>query len=274
MITRARACRPATPSSWSRRVRSQEERSAVRTASGQPRCARPSRPARERRSVARTQRSREERSCGWPPATDACWRGPRGPSDNHAMRRVVCGLVVLLWSGVASADSIEGPPACPPGSRGDSSHEGQWCEPWPCANDGECNGGRCVPWRVCTRVANVELGGLRPRPPPTVQRTQVVGTCDPARACTGTEEPPPPTVGSFEGAAPPTCSEGRYCVSVALPPFPARPRSAASPSAPPGGPSAPPSPTTTRNCGCSAVGAPSRGAFALALLLVLAWRRR
>lgn len=182
-------------------------------------------------------------------------------------------MALMLPSSVANADAIEGPPACPPGSRGGSAHEGQWCEPWTCESDAECDGGRCVPWRVCTRVASVVPGGLWPEPPPARPRTLVVGTCDPARACTGTEEPPPPTVGTFEGAAPPACAEARYCVPVALPSFPGRAPPAQAP--PDVAPEAPSPATSARNCGCRATTTSMHGgAIALALLALTLRRRR
>lgn len=195
------------------------------------------------------------------------------------MRRAAWVVLVLGTVGVAHADAIDGPPACPPGARGDSAHEGQWCEPWPCTADAECDGGRCVPWRVCTRVATVVPGGLRPTEPPPEPRTLVVATCAPSAACTGTEEPPPPTVGRFEDGAAPTCTEARFCVPVALPPFPSRPAVVAEPASrpldPPPSDAVPSAPASSRNCGCRAVGTRAGGgSFALLVVALVMWRRR
>jgi MYXO-CTERM domain-containing protein len=53
----------------------------------------------------------------------------------------------------------------------------------------------------------------------TNEQAVVVGTCDPARACTGEEEPPPPLAGAVASGAP-RCSNGNYCVPKPLPPLP------------------------------------------------------
>lgn len=192
------------------------------------------------------------------------------------MTRFAFALVsIVACVGVARADAIAGPPACPPGARGASAHEGEWCEPWPCTSDAECEGGRCVRWRVCTRVASVTPGGLRARPVPPEPRTLVVGTCDPARACDGTEEPPPPVVGTFEGAAPPACDDARYCVPAALPPLPAGPTPPAASESPAPSASAPTPPATApRNCGCRVAGSPARAPWAFLAVALVLWRRR
>lgn len=205
----------------------------------------------------------------------ALWRNAVAAGDNQSMKHAVFALALLLPA-VAHADAIDGPPACPPGSRGDAAHEGQWCEPWPCTSDAECGGGRCVPWRVCTRVASVVPGGRWAEPPPAQPRTLVVGTCDPSRACTGTEEPPPPTVGSFEGAPPPRCDEASYCVPVALPPFPGRASEPAQPSSAraPAEQASPAPATSSRNCGCRVAATSTRGSGLLVGVIALALRRR
>lgn len=47
--------------------------------------------------------------------------------------------VVSLLPSVARADAIDGPPSdCPPGSIGESSHSGSWCEPSVCERDADC----------------------------------------------------------------------------------------------------------------------------------------
>lgn len=196
------------------------------------------------------------------------------------VRGGLSAFVLLLLGATAHADSLEPPPACPPGSRGQSTHEGLWCEPWTCSSDADCNGGRCVPWRVCTRVATVapDRWGRRPPEPLTI----VVGSCQPSHACTGTEEPPPPVVGSFDASASPTCTEATYCVPVALPQFPTRdveeadegPEGTVTGSAP----ESPAGPRATRNCGCAtpapSASEPIEAVALLALVLVVMGRRR
>jgi MYXO-CTERM domain-containing protein len=206
--------------------------------------------------------------------------------------RTLALSALLLLSVVASvdharADAIDGPPACPPGARGDAAHEGQWCIAWPCTGDAECDGGQCRPWRVCTQTSMVVPGGLRPQEPPPERRELVIATCDPARACTGTEEPPPPVVGTLETDAP-TCVDAIFCVPPSLPAFPGRPPSAgsapvATSSAPgseePTASGLPPRSPSARSgsCGCRAAGHPASAGSTLALsalaLAALALRR-
>lgn len=193
------------------------------------------------------------------------------------MRWLLLVLVTIVAPSGARADAISGPPACPPGARGAASHAGQWCAPWPCTSDTECEGGTCRDWRVCTRPAMVHPGGLGGIDRPPSRMELVVGTCDPAVACTGTEEPPPVFAGTFEPDAP-TCTEARVCVPAALPPLP--PRSTGVPSAIPSSPLSPPPPpplTAARGCACRA--GPTRGslappALALAVIALVARRRR
>ena len=131
-------------------------------------------------------------------------------------------LLLSLPSVVARADAIEGPPACPEGSRGASSHAGTWCEPAPCTSDAACGEGqRCVPWRVCTRVSDVQPGGRGGYDRPPVERTLVVGSCPRERACRGDEEPPPPIAGTLRpGAA--ACTDATFCVPQVLAELPPR----------------------------------------------------
>jgi hypothetical protein len=179
-------------------------------------------------------------------------------------------IAALLLPATAAADAIDGPPACPPGARGYSAHAGQWCVPWTCTADADCGGqAACRPWRVCTRESDVVPGGMRPEPSPPQRMTLVVGTCDPAAACRGDEEPPPEVVGKFvEGA--PKCVEANHCVPADLPALPSRAGETAPP--PGAGPGPAPvqgtSPTqasaTPPGCGCAATnGAPAGLIFAL-----------
>ncbi len=137
-------------------------------------------------------------------------------------RLLAMGLSAALLAGAATAqaDSIPPPPACPPGSRGSSSHAGELCLPAPCTTDGDCKrpDTRCRPWRVCTRTYAVPPGGRRVNAPPR-DLDLVVGSCAPDKACTGAEEPPPPTAGSPK-PDPVRCSEATYCIPTGLPPLP------------------------------------------------------
>jgi len=194
-------------------------------------------------------------------------------------RFVVLGALTaaLLLPATTRADAISGPPACPPGSRGQSSHSGQWCAPATCTDDTQCSpAATCRPWRVCTRASDVELGGLRPRPEPPVRMQLVVGTCDPSANCRGDEEPPPSLVGKLLDG-PPQCRDDRHCVAADLPALP--PRSAAVPATPTSPPTSLPaggSPTTSPpvaprpGCGCTTDASPAP----LALLALLLIRRR
>lgn len=155
------------------------------------------------------------------------------------MKRAATLLVLLFTVSplAARADAIDGPPACPPGAVGRSSHSGQWCEPAVCASDADCasTGGHCRAYRVCTRHASIPPGGLgqfRDPPPSPDEVDVVVGSCEPAAACRGDEEPPPPTAGTLTGD--PSCREASFCVPDELP------------SLPTGSPS--PSPSASRSC--------------------------
>jgi hypothetical protein len=193
------------------------------------------------------------------------------------MLALVSILSLVGSASVARADAIEGPPACPPGSSGRSSHHGQWCEPAVCDAEAACEGGaRCTSFRVCTRGSLVPPNHrlIDPAAVP-VRMEMVIGTCDPAEACTGLEEPPPPTIGAMIDE-PPACRAIDVCVPSALPSLP----TSASP-APPvaASPSTPPSPSVSAHaCGCAAIGAsretPSLLPLPLLLVLVLRPRRR
>ncbi len=199
----------------------------------------------------------------------------------HLRSTLLLATLCLAWSlapGLASADAIEGPPACPPGARGESSHAGQWCVAAPCASDADCagDGGSCRPWRVCTRHAAIPPGGLgafQTPPPPPREIDLVVGSCETARACRGDEEPPPTTAGAFTEPTP-TCTEARYCVADALPTLPTL--APAAPAAPPPTTSGPvPAPAAT--CGCHALRGHAETSSimtALGLALAISWGRR
>ena len=140
----------------------------------------------------------------------------------------VIGLLACLLTGggTALADAIPPPPACPPGSRGVSSHAGERCEPAPCQSDADCKdleGTTCRRWRVCTKVYMVPAGGRRSFNTPPHPENLAVAGCPVEKGCTGTEEPPPPTAGTAN-PEPPSCVDRDFCVPKALPPLPtARP---------------------------------------------------
>jgi MYXO-CTERM domain-containing protein len=199
------------------------------------------------------------------------------------MRTTISSLTFLFFvlsAASARADAIEGPPACPPGARGQSAHEGQWCVPALCES-GCGEGETCAPRRVCVQTARVIPGGLRPTEPPAEPRELVVATCEADGTCTGGEEPPPPTVGELPLSRP-RCDVRQVCVPAALPPFP--PASELAPPLPEAPPSDPPAveqveahtrASARSGCGCS-VGSRAPGGLAVLVLLALtlAGRRR
>lgn len=185
-------------------------------------------------------------------------------------RLLVVGVIMGAAMPAARADAISPPPACPPGSQGRSSHAGEWCEPAACQSDSDCSklGGSCRPWRVCTRAAKAQHGGLRGFDRPPMDVTLAVGSCAPDEACRGDEEPPPPTIGSW-AEGPPVCTNATYCVPASLPPLPtaAGPSSAAPSGSADAGGCAPPPAGRPRGCGCR-VGAPTDPLVGLGALVV------
>jgi hypothetical protein len=144
----------------------------------------------------------------------------------------LCACAPWLSALPVRADAIDPPPACPPGTRGRTSHAGQWCEAQPCAVDADCaprnavdrilqpGPSRCRPWRVCVRTADVARGGDYGNAPHHAEDL-VVGSCDPSAACDGTERPQPPTHGTFRPGAP-VCTVASYRVPDTPPPLPPR----------------------------------------------------
>ena len=135
-------------------------------------------------------------------------------------RTVLSAALLAVCSGgsTARADAIAPRPACPPGSRGQSSHAGQWCAAATCKTDEDCKvkGSTCRNWRVCVRDAKASHHRRRPAPTTT---TLVVGTCAPDKKCRGDEEPPPPLIGTLEKGTL-RCVTARHCVPASLPPMP------------------------------------------------------
>lgn len=73
-------------------------------------------------------------------------------------------LALLFAASLAHADAVgPDPTGCPPGSRGTSSHAGEWCEPTECDTRAECaEGERCETQGLCIEVQTRECGGNRP----------------------------------------------------------------------------------------------------------------
>lgn len=197
---------------------------------------------------------------------------------------MLLALFLSLLPSAALADAIDGPPACPPGARGESSHSGTACVPWTCAADADCEAGaRCEERRLCSFEASVAFGGRR-RPdediPPRLVRV-VVASCGASEACTGTEEPWPPTYGAH---GTPTCAAQRVCVApsgpsigdflgVTAPEEPASETPPAPPSSPVPAPTAAP-PASGGLCAARVPGASAAPALALIALALLLGRRR
>jgi hypothetical protein len=110
-------------------------------------------------------------------------------------------LATLLLSMPARADAIGPPPEdCPSGSKGTSSHAGNWCAPLPCT-DGVCGEGTtCETTGLCIlREENRPCGG-RPGPEPcTFTYQEAFGPCATDADCT-------------RG----TCVTDDYCVEAGL----------------------------------------------------------
>lgn len=182
---------------------------------------------------------------------------------------VLGALVATLLPLRARADVIGAPPACPPGSHGRTTHTGSWCVPWKCAIDTDCGeGSACKPWRVCTRAGEVYAPGghsIADSPPPE-RVPMVVGTCDPAAACRGDEEPPPVMTRPVAGDAP-VCVVADHCVESDLPPLPLRSGEV------PVAPASAATPAPASGCGCAVDprGGPNVGWLGL---VALARRRR
>lgn len=114
-------------------------------------------------------------------------------------------LLVLGSARAARADAVAGPPAsCPPGSRGETSHNGPWCDPTTCKTDADCgkstsawekNVCRDLPLCVETRTEPSQSGWTWGTP---ITRRIAVGPCDTNNLC----------------AAPAVCESEKRCVKT------------------------------------------------------------
>jgi MYXO-CTERM domain-containing protein len=209
-------------------------------------------------------------------------------------------LVVLAASSTAFADAIEGPPECPPGARGVSSHSGARCVAAPCATDSDCGSGMddyqyrgwggavCRPYRVCSRTSSVRPGGrgaFGPNPPPPHDELHVTHSCEISAGCTGDDRPPVHTVGTLQ-PGPSICRDAMHCVprswlppqaSPPPPPQPVSPAPEGQSASQPGGAASPGATTGNEPFACSAsatgTGPAGIGLALVGLAIILARRR-
>ncbi len=113
------------------------------------------------------------------------------------MHRTLLLALAFCLPSLALADAIGPPPEkCPPGAIGESSHEGEWCQPSTCTID--CPEGRkCRPGvGLCVTSTEVPCGGLYPvemepctttiieaHGPCAADSDCAKGTCEVARRC-------------------------------------------------------------------------------------------
>lgn len=192
------------------------------------------------------------------------------------MARSALAALAVVLAGVSTslpafADAVPGPPEdCPPGSYGETSHSGQWCQPSTCKTDDECKSldnhwarkksgpHVCRSQALCVLRTKVRPGGRSGFRNPGAMIDREVAQSDCNKGCSG-------------GA---TCERVKRCVVTNVPATPEEPPSdgkdasvvsipTASPDAAPidvkvvdappsssGTPSAPP-PTGARGCGCN-----------------------
>ena len=112
------------------------------------------------------------------------------------MTKLALGVVAacVCLTGVAHADDIGPPPSdCPPGARGASSHDGEFCVPHECTADADCGAGLvCRAGRLCVRTEEVQRSRHHGGGTYTRRTVGGTGSCD---VC----------------AAPAACVAGRYC---------------------------------------------------------------
>lgn len=180
--------------------------------------------------------------------------------------RLVVLLALLVTPPVALADDVPSPPDdCAPGSRGQTWHNGPYCEPVPCTTDAECPAR--IPGTVCREVALCvesrtwpNAGGLSPIPETPEQEAAMRVTRDVAH-------------GACEGGT--ACAEGTCRVERRCAPRPVRPP--APPPAPTGGGAggslSPRTPEASDEGGCAVAGGADGWGWIVAVGLA-GWRRR
>jgi hypothetical protein len=156
------------------------------------------------------------------------------------MKRWLFLLCCMLLASLALADKVPSPPDdCPPGSTGDTGHEGPHCIPLDCKTDADCKGGLvCKEQPLC-----IEEKMLAPRDDPEKSKfVFVYDSCEVGAKCTGAS----------------TCVTGKRCVAASAPKDP--------PKDPPKAPTNT-SPPAAAKGGCS-VSLETTGWFAWAPLLL------
>jgi hypothetical protein len=153
------------------------------------------------------------------------------------MHRNLLVALGLLMSLTAFADKV--PPApedCPPGSTGDTGHEGPHCIPLDCTADSDCKDGKvCQERPLCIEKKMLTPG--RSRTP--FEYVFVYATCEAGEKCSGAA----------------TCTTGKRCVAAAAPKNPPADPPKDPPKDPPATASAQPpanvTPPVTQKGGCS-----------------------
>ena len=217
------------------------------------------------------------------------------------MRRSPLVFFVLAAVSVplpALADAVPSPPEnCPPGSYGETSHSGQWCQPSTCKTDDDCKSldnhwarkksgpHVCRSQPLCilhTKVRPGGRGGFRNPNPIDREVAQSdcnkgctgVATCERVKRCVVTNTPATPEEPQGDGkdasvVSVPTASPDAAPIDVKVvdPPPPSS-----------SGTASPPAPTGARGCGCGVargdVGLGVVGAAALAIVTVFRRKRR
>jgi MYXO-CTERM domain-containing protein len=140
------------------------------------------------------------------PAALLARRPAIAPARRPAIVPAIAALLLALFAAHDSrADAVDGPPSsCPPGARGESSHNGPWCQPTTCKADTDC-GKSTSSWskNVCheqplcveTRSEGSRSGWSFGTP---ITREIAHGVCDSSGAC----------------PSPASCQTAKRCIEV------------------------------------------------------------